>query len=76
MHVLGLEMAIISMYPGIHGYPARWAWVRSAFSIHEFHGANTPKLKGWAWTYILLHGYPFDGWDPHVNDLDYATNLN
>ena len=53
-------MAIISMDPDIHGYPIRWARVRSAFFAHGFHGADIHELMGWAWTWISLHGYPSD----------------
>jgi hypothetical protein len=57
---LQLRMAILSMEPGIHGYPTRRAWVWRADHAHGFHGADIQLLMGWVSTHVLPHGYPMD----------------
>jgi hypothetical protein len=55
-----LMMAILSMEPGIHGYPTRRARVWRVDHAHGFHGADIHLLMGWAQAQVLPHGYPVD----------------
>jgi hypothetical protein len=43
---LRVRMAILSMDPGIHGYPTRWAWIGRADHAHRFYGADIQLLMG------------------------------
>ena len=38
--------------------------------------ADIHELKGWTCIYFLLHGCPFDRWDPHASDSNYINNPN
>jgi hypothetical protein len=53
-------MAILSIEPGIHGYPTRRARVWRADHAHEFYGADIHLLMGWTRTQVLPCGHSMD----------------